>query len=405
MKAVVWHGVGDIRVDEVPDCGISEPTDAIIEITTSALCGTDLHFVRGTMSGMVEGTILGHEAVGVVREVGAQVRNLRAGDRVVIPSTIGCGYCSYCRAGYFAQCDNANPKGPSAGTCFFGGPQPTGPVDGLQAEYARIPFANIGPVPLPDSVTDEQAIMLSDIYPTAWFGCRLAEVAHGDTVLVLGAGPVGQFVITSAFQQGAGRVLCVDGNSSRLEQARLRGAEVVDFNSEDPVAVVKELTGGIGVDCVVDAVGVDAQRPKRGPAADTAAEEAESFDREREEVAPQQNPDGDAWVPGDAPSQALRWAVEMVAKAGRIAIVGVYPPQMTRFPLGEAMNKNLSLKMGNCNHRRYIPGLVDLVRTGAIDPSTVLTQITDVPSVLDAYATFDQREAGWTKVALNPRGA
>jgi threonine dehydrogenase-like Zn-dependent dehydrogenase len=402
MKAVVWHGVGDIRLDDVPDPTIQDPTDAVVEITASGICGTDLHFVRGTMSGMVAGTILGHEAVGVVREVGPGVRNLRPGDRVVIPSTIGCGYCSYCRAGYYAQCDNANPNGPAAGTSFFGGPQTTGPVDGLQAQYARIPFANVGPVWLPDEVGDDAAILLSDIYPTAWFGCRLADVSQGDTVLVLGAGPVGQFAVTSAFQQGAGRVLVVDGITSRLDQARARGAEAIDFNAEDPVAVVQELTGGTGVDRVVDAVGVDAQRPKTGPAAEAAAEQAGTFDQERSQVAPEQNPHGDTYVPGDAPSQSLQWAVEMVAKAGSIGVIGVYPPQMTSFPTGAAMNKNLSVKMGNCNHRRYIPRLLDLVRTGAIDPATVLTQVEDMPDVLQAYETFDHRESGWTKAVIAP---
>ena len=401
MRAVVWHGVGDIRVDDVPDPAVREDTDAVIRITTSALCGTDLHFVRGTMAGMVEGTILGHEAVGVVEEVGAGVRNLRPGDRVVVPSTVGCGVCSYCRAGYYAQCDRANPNGPAAGTCFFGGPQTTGPVDGLQAEYARIPFANVGPVWLPDEVTDDQAIMLSDIYPTAWFGCRLAEVSRGDTVLVLGAGPVGQFAVTSAFQQGAGRVLVVDGIESRLEQARRRGGEAVDFNSEDPVEVVQELTGGIGVDRVVEAVGVDAERPKRGPAAAQSEEQAATFEQERSQVAPDQAPDGDTWVPGDAPSQALQWAVQCVAKAGTIGIIGVYPPAATSFPIGQAMNKNLTVKMGNCNHRRYVPRLLDLVRTGAVDPASVLTQDQALPSALDAYATFDRRESGWTKVAFD----
>jgi threonine dehydrogenase-like Zn-dependent dehydrogenase len=401
MKAVVWHGVGDIRLDEVPDPSIQDPMDAVVRITTSALCGTDLHFVRGTMSGMVEGTILGHEAVGVVEEVGPGVRNLRPGDRVVVPSTIGCGYCSYCRAGYYAQCDNANPNGPAAGTCFFGGPQTTGPVDGLQAELARVPFANIGPVWLPDSITDDQAIMLSDIYPTAWFGCRLAEVADGDTVLVLGAGPVGQLAITSAFQQGAGRVLVVDGIQSRLEQARARGAEAIDFNREHPVEVVQELTGGIGVDRVVDAVGVDAQRPRSGPAADEADEHADTHDQQRAQVAPEQNPQGSTWVPGDAPPQALEWAVQAVAKAGSIGVIGVYPPQMTAFPTGAAMNKNLTVKAGNCNHRRYLPHLVDLVRTGAVDPSSLMTQLEDIPDVLDAYASFDRREQGWTKVVLD----
>src|SRR4051794_33343973 len=175
MKAVVFHGVGDIRVDDVPDPVLQEAEDAIVRLTASAICGTDLHFVRGTMSGMRPGTVLGHEAVGVVEELGPRVRNFNVGDRVVIPSTIGCGACAYCRAGYYAQCDNANPNGRDAGTAFYGGPEPTGPFDGLQAEYARVPFAHTNLVPIPEGVTDEQAVMVSDIFPTAWFGARLAE--------------------------------------------------------------------------------------------------------------------------------------------------------------------------------------------------------------------------------------
>nr|MDT0664303.1 alcohol dehydrogenase catalytic domain-containing protein [Micromonospora sp. DSM 115978] len=186
MKAVVYHGPADIRLDDVDEPKILEPTDAVVRITASAICGTDLHLVRGTMPGMKEGTVLGHEAVGVVEEAGDGVRNLRPGDRVVVPSTIACGTCSYCRAGYYAQCDNANPHGSAAGTAFFGGPETTGPFDGLQAERARIPYANVGLVPIPDGVSDDQAIMLSDIYPTGWFGAELAEVGDGDTVAVYG---------------------------------------------------------------------------------------------------------------------------------------------------------------------------------------------------------------------------
>jgi threonine dehydrogenase-like Zn-dependent dehydrogenase len=399
MRAVVWNGIGDISIEEVPDPTIQDPTDAIVEITTSAICGTDLHFVRGTMGPMQAGTVLGHEAVGAVREVGPGVRNLRVGDRVVIPSTVACGSCSYCRAGYHAQCDRANPNGPDAGTCFFGGPEATGPVDGLQAQYARIPFANVGPVWLPDEVTDHQAIMLSDIYPTAWFGARLAGVTDGDTVLVLGAGPVGLFAITSALQQGAGRVLAVDGVPSRLAQARARGAEVIDFNAEDPVEVVKELTAGIGVDRVIDSVGVDAESPQSGPAVPDR-DQADVFTAEREAIAPETATDGTTWKPGDAPSQALQWAVEAVAKAGTIGVIGVYPPTMTSAPFGAAMMKNLTIRSGNCHHRRYIPHLVDLVRTGAIDPASVLTQEVELPSAVDAYEMFDRRHTGWTKVTL-----
>ena len=224
MKAVVWHDVGDIRLDDVPDPRIEQPTDAVVRLTASAICGTDLHFVRGTMSGMKPGTILGHEGVGIVEEVGADVRNFDIGDRVVICSTIACGTCGYCRSGYFAQCDKANPNGPSAGTSFFGGPAETGPVNGLQAERARIPFAATTMVKLPEQVSDDQAILISDIFPTGWYGAILAEVSNGDTVAVFGCGPVGQFAIASAILQGAGRVIAVDKHEDRLAMARRQGA-------------------------------------------------------------------------------------------------------------------------------------------------------------------------------------
>jgi threonine dehydrogenase-like Zn-dependent dehydrogenase len=326
MKAVVFHDVGDIRLDDVPEPKIQAPTDAIVRLTASAICGTDLHFVRGTMPGVRSGTVLGHEGVGVVEEVGPGVRNMRPGDRVVIPSTIGCGTCSYCRAGYYSQCDRANPNGPQSGTAFFGGPESTGPFDGMQAEYVRVPFASTGLVKLPDEVGDEQAIMLSDIFPTAWFGARMAEVGDSDVVAVFGCGPVGQFAILSAMLQGAGRILTFDHVPSRLEAAKRQGAEVIDFDAEDPVQAIAEPIG----------------------------------------------------------------------------IIGVYPPQSREFPIGQAMNKNLTLKMGNCNHRRYLPRLVTMVRSGAVDPGNVLTQVKDATSAIDAYRSFDRHEAGWIKVELLP---
>ncbi|MER6325639.1 zinc-dependent alcohol dehydrogenase [Streptomyces coelicoflavus] len=400
MKAVVWKGLGDIGLEDVPEPEIKDPYDAIVRITTSAICGTDLHFVRGTMPGMQEGRILGHEAVGVVEEVGSGVRNLRPGDRVVVPSTVACGVCSYCRAGYYAQCDNANPGGRLAGTVFFGGPQAAGGLDGLQAEYARVPFAHVGLVPLPDTVDDAQAILLSDIYPTSWFGARLAEVGDGDTVAIVGAGPVGQAAIACARLQGAGRIIVVDGVGDRLDMARSQHAETVDFNAEDPVEAVRELTGGIGVDRVIEAVGVDAQKPSHGPAADAAAAQAEEFGHERSEAAPEQNPDGATWVPGDAPTLAARWAVQMVAKAGTVGTIGVYPPQVQHYPFGEAFMKNLTLRMGNCNHRRYVPHLVSLVASGSLDPTPLVTRWGDTRNAVEAYRRFDRREAGWTKVVL-----
>lgn len=402
MKAVVWHGTGDIRLDDVPAPRIEQPTDAIIRLTASAICGTDLHFVRGTVSGMKAGTILGHEGVGVIEELGDLVRNFEIGDRVVVCSTIACGTCAYCRAGYYAQCDNANPNGPGAGTSFFGGPAETGPVDGLQAERARIPFASSTLVKLPPEVTDDQAILISDIFPTGWFGAKLAEVSDGDTVAVFGCGPVGQFAIASAMLQGAGRVIAVDKHEDRLAMARRQGAFCVNFEKEDPVEAIRKFTGGIGADRVIDAVGVDAMHAHEGPAK-PSDEQNEKFQAAQKAVAPDQHPHGDTFRPGDAPDQALQWAVQAVAKAGTLGIIGVYPPAAERFPIGIAMNKNLTIKAGNCNHRAYVPRLVEMVRAGVIDPVSVLTKVEPLTNVIDAYERFDRREAGWIKTELKPQ--
>ncbi|MDX3911112.1 MAG: zinc-dependent alcohol dehydrogenase [Sphingobium sp.] len=401
MKAVVWRGIGDIRIEDVADPQIEQPTDAIVRLTTSAICGTDLHFVRGTFSGMKEGRILGHEGVGVVEAVGDMVRNLEVGDRVVIPSTIACGHCSYCRGGYYAQCDNANPGGKRAGTAFFGGPEAAGGFNGLQAEKARIPFANVGLVKLPDEVTDDQAIMISDIFPTGWFGADMAEIEEGHTVAVFGCGPVGQFAIASARLMGAGRIIAIDNREDRLAIARRQGAEIVNFEREDPVATIVELTGGIGVDRAIDAVGVEAEHAHGGPAAGQAEEKAALFAQEREQTAPEHR-DEAPFVPGDAPSQALRWAVDALAKAGTLSIIGVYPPTVESFPIGQAMNKNLTIRMGNCNHRKYIPHLIDLVREGVVDPAALLTQDAELTGAIEAYEQFDARKPGWLKVELEP---
>jgi threonine dehydrogenase-like Zn-dependent dehydrogenase len=402
MKAVVFHGIGDIRFDTVADPSIRDPGDAIVRLTASAICGTDLHMIRGTFAGMKPGTILGHEGVGVVEEVGRGVRNLKRGDRVVIPSTIACGNCSYCRSGYTAQCDDANPNGPMAGTAFYGGPAPTGPFDGLQAEFARVPYAFHNLVRLPQDVTDDQAILLSDIYPTAWFGAECAEVGDGDVVAVWGCGPVGLFSVLSAFQKGAHRVIAVDGHEDRLERARMLGAETVNFNKENPVEAIKELTRGIGPDRAIDAVGVDSEMPKEGPAAEQAKKMAEQFRQEVKTIAPDAKPQGGQWQPGDAPSQALTWAVETLAKAGTLGIIGVYPQTDRFFPIGAAMNKNLTVNMGNCNHRTYIPKLLEMVDGGTVDPTQVLSHVEPMSDVIEAYKQFDLRRPGWIKVELRP---
>ncbi|MDQ2865840.1 MAG: glutathione-dependent formaldehyde dehydrogenase [Candidatus Eremiobacteraeota bacterium] len=382
MKAIVFHGVGDIRLDDVPEPKIKDEYDAIVRITASAICGTDLHFVRGSFSDVEPGTILGHEGVGVIEELGKGVRNMNVGDRVVIPSTIACGSCSYCRSGWYSKCDNANPNGPLAGTAFYGGPKATGPFDGLQAEYARVPYANVGLVKLPSDVSDDQAILLSDIFTTGYFGADMAGIKPGHTVAVFGCGPVGQFVIASAQMLGAGRVFAIDNHKDRLRMACAQGAEVIDFTADDPVKVLRELTGGSGPDSVVDAVGIDAV----------------GIDA----MSKRQSPHEGNWKPGDAPSQVLEWAVDAVAKGGHISIIGVYPPTATTFPIGKAMAKNATIRSGDCPHRRYLFEAVSKVSRGDIDPQKILTEREPISDAIEAYKAFDARSPGWIKVELLP---
>lgn len=376
MKAVVYYGVGDIRLDEVDEPKIQNDQDAIVQLTASAICGTDLHFIRGSMPALPKGKILGHEGVGIVHEVGKAVRNLKPGDRVVITSTIACGYCSYCRAGYYSKCDNANPNGPE-NTAFFGGPEQAGPFNGLQAEYARVPFASVNAVKLPDEVSDDDAILLSDITPTAYFAAEMAKIRRGHTVAILGCGPVGQMAIASAKMMDAGRIFAVDAEPARLDIARNQGAEVIDYSKEKPPQVIKEMTGGIGVDCVIDCIGIDADRtPRHG--------------------------DGKQWRAGDAPDMPLTGALEMIAKAGTLSIVGLYPEGFKGFDLGKAFGKNITVRMGDCSHRRYLPHLLRAVASGSLRPSHILTQRTGFADAIEAYQAFDRHEQAWLKVELVP---
>ena len=404
MKAVVFHGAGDIRLDTVPEPKVEKPSDVIVRLTASAICGTDLHMVRGTMPGMVPGTILGHEGVGIVEAVGKEVRDIKVGDRVVIPSTICCGRCSYCQSGYHSQCDNANPNGARAGTAFFGGPATTGPINGLQAEFARVPLADPTLIKLPPELTDDQAVLLSDIFPTWYFGADLAEIKPGDTVAVFGCGPVGLFAVVSAKLLGAGRVFAVDTLPDRLAKAQELGAETIDFNKESPVERLKERTNGVGVLRAIDAVGVDAYRPEGGPAYAGSRVMKSQFKEEQKEVLLEGSGAtwGGQWMPGDAPSQVLQWGVQALAKAGTLAVIGVYPETMTRFPIGMAMLKNLTLQMGNCPHRKYIPRLINAVVAGKADPLKVLTEVEPMTDAIAAYKAFDKRRSGWVKVELKP---
>lgn len=401
MKAVVYRGVGDIRIEQVPEPTITCSTDAIVRLKASAICGTDLHFIRGTVPGLRPGSILGHEGIGIVEELGSDVRNLRLGDRVVIASTIACGSCVYCRDGYFSQCDRANPNGPRAGTAFFGGPESAGGFPGMQAEMVRVPFAHVGLVRLPDDVSDDQAIMLSDIAPTGYFGAELAEITVGDIVAVFGCGPVGQFAIACAKLRSAARVLAIDTIPDRLAMAREQGAEVIDFNAEDPVQALVRLTDGSGPDRIIDAVGIDADRASNGPAAAQAREQAQRFRQQVSDISQDQaDPQRSEWRAGDAPSQVLEWAVEAIAKAGTLAIIGLYPLTASTFPIGLALQKNLTIKGGNCPHRRYIPKLISLIQAGSLRPERILTRHEHLPGALAAYHAFDRREPGWVKVEL-----
>lgn len=402
MKALVFHDIGDIRLDNVKEPTIENKNDALIRITTSAICGTDLHFVRGTAGPMKKGTILGHEAVGIVEEVGKGIRNLNKGDRVIIPSTVACGYCRLCRQGFFSQCEEANPNGPEAGTAFFGGPKDSGPLQGCQAEFVRVPFANHNLVKLYADVPDDKAILLSDIFPTAYFGADIANVKPGDVVVVIGCGPVGQFAIASCKLRGVSRIFAIDSVPSRLALAREQGAECINFNEEDPIEFIKEATQGSLANVVIDAVGVDAQCPSHGPAAKESAEHKSEFHKELTEIAPKTHTEGKNWMPGNAPSQVLRSSVDLAGKCGTISIIGVYTEKSNTFPIGKAMNKNLKIVMGNCPHRAYIPKLLQMVQAGIIDPTQILTQKEPITNVIEAYKHFDLREPGWIKVALKP---
>jgi threonine dehydrogenase-like Zn-dependent dehydrogenase len=273
----------------------------------------------------------------------------------------------------------------------------------MQAEFVRVPFANINLVKLPDCVLDDEAILLSDIFPTGYMCADLAEIHPGSTVAVFGCGPVGQFAVASAKLLNAGRIFAIDAIPSRLEMAREQGAEIINFEQEDPLEAIRGFTGGIGVDRVLDCVGVDANRPHNGKPGFLRTFKAPRFKAGQSKTTVlRENRKGDNWHPGDAPSQVLEWAVEALAKAGTFSIVGVYGEMVNTFPIGSAMEKNLTLKMGNCNHRKYIPKLLELVRSGIVDPTEILTQVEPMDDVIEAYKQFDKRTPGWIKVMLEP---
>ncbi len=407
MKALVFKNVGSIGLEEVPDASLQENTDALVTLTRSAICGTDLHLIRGTVPGMVgqhffkHGTVLGHEGVGIVEAIGPDVKHLAIGDRVIVPSTIACGHCYYCDKKIFSQCDRSNPHGPHAGTAFFGGPITTGPFDGMQAEKVRVPFADAMLIKIPDTISDDQAILLSDILPTSYMAVENAQVQPHDTVAVFGCGPVGQLAIACLKILGVQAVFAIDCVPSRLQMAQNQGAHPINFNEKDPVTELKELTNQRGPTKVIDAVGIDAKQPT----CDFFSfiknfYQRKEFRQEVKKVAPKTCPHDGNWIPGDAPSQVLRWAVEVVAKAGTISIIGVYTPLLNYFPIGKAMGKNLTIRMGNCNHRAYFPQLLEWVERGIFNPLPFITHKLPFDQIVDAYKHFDKRDDGYIKVSL-----
>jgi len=387
MKAICWHGKKDVRVENVPEPKILNKRDAIVKITLTAICGSDLHLYHGVIPSMQEGDILGHEFMGEVVEVGTDVPNLKKGDRVVVPFCIACGNCFFCRHGMTSLCDNSNPNAAAAEKLYgyssaglFGYSHIFGGYAGGQAQYARVPYADAGPFKIPDSVTDEQAIFLTDIFPTGYMAAENCNIQPGDVVAVWGAGPVGQFAIRSAFLLGASRVLVIDNVPSRLELARKSGAEPLNFDEGDVLEKLKQMTVGRGPDSCIDAVGLEAH----GTTADAIYDYAKSA----------------VFLETDRP-HALRQAIQACRKGGTISIPGVYGGFVDKFPLGVAFAKGLTLKMGQTNVHKYLQPLLDRVAKGEIDPSFVITHRMGLEEGAQGYSVFDAQD-GCIKVVLKP---
>ena len=388
MKALCWHGANDVRVDNVPDPTIINPRDAIVKITSTAICGSDLHLYDGFIPTMQSGDIMGHEFMGEVVELGSQVKNLKKGDRVVIPFTISCGSCFFCNRDLWSLCDNSNPNAGLAEKMFghspaglFGYSHLTGGYAGGQAEYARVPFADVGPLKIPDGLSDEQVLFLTDIFPTGYMAAENCDIQPGDTVAVWGCGPVGQFAIRSAFMLGADRVIAIDRVPERLQMAAAAKAEIINYEEIDAGEAVTEMTGGRGPDSCIDAVGMEAH----GTGLDALYDKAKQAVR----------------LESDRPT-ALRQVILACRKGGTVSIPGVYGGIVDKVPLGAAFNKGLTLKMGQTHVHRYLRPLLDRVQKGEIDPSFVITHRMKLDEAPHAYEIFKQKKDNCIKVVLKP---
>jgi threonine dehydrogenase-like Zn-dependent dehydrogenase len=390
MKALCWYGKEDIRVETVPDPQITDPRDAIIRITATAICGSDLHLYDGYMPTMEKGDVLGHEPMGEVVEVGSAVKNLKPGDRVVVPFAISCGTCYFCQKGLFSLCDTSNPNAEMARKVMgqspaglFGYSHMLGGFPGGQAEYLRVPFADVGPIKIPDGLTDEQVLFLSDIFPTGYMAAENAQIEQGDTVAVWGCGPVGQFSIQSAWMFGAGRVIAIDRVPERLAMAEEHGkAETINFDQDDVYDRLMEMTNGRGPDRCIDAVGAEAHA---GGSFDALLDKAKAS----------------VMLGTDRP-HVLREAIMCCRKGGTLSIPGVYIGFLDKIPFGAAMNKGLTMKMGQTHVQRYTTPLLRKIEDGTIDPSFVVTHRVSLEAGPEMYKTFRDKQDGCIKVVLTP---
>ncbi len=390
MRALRWHGKHDIRCDNhVPDPSIEDPRDAIIKVSSCAICGSDLHLYDGFMPGMQHGDIMGHEFMGEVMEVGSANKKLKVGDRVVVPFTIVCGECDQCRRGNFSVCERTNRNKDVADKVFghttaglYGYTHLTGGYAGGQAEYVRVPYADVGPVVIPNGLTDEQVLFLGDILPTGWQAAAQCDIQPTDTVAVWGAGPVGQFAVRSAVMMGAEQVICIDNVPERLSMARAGGAITINFDEESVLERLKELTRGKGPEKCIDSVGMEAH----------AARSIDSmYDRAKQAL----------MLESDRP-HVLREMIYVCRPAGIISIPGVYGGMIDKIPFGAAMNKGLTFRMGQTHVNRWTDDLLRRIQEGEIDPSFVITHSVSLEQGPEMYKTFRDKHDGCIKVVLKP---
>ncbi len=389
MKALVWHATNDVRVERVPDPTILNPRDAIVRITSTAICGSDLHLLDGYIPTMQAGDILGHEFMGEVIEVGKENQKLKVGDRVVVPFTIACGNCFFCQKDLWSLCDNSNPNAWMAEKLYgyttsglFGYSHLTGGYAGGQAQYARVPFADVGPLKIPAGIPDEQVLFLSDIFPTGYMAAENCDIQPGDVIAVWGCGPVGLMAVKSAWLLGAGRVIAIDSVPERLRMAREKcGAEIINFEKEDVFDQLKTMTGGRGPDGCIDAVGMEAH----GATLDAYIDKVKAA----------------AFLATDRPN-ALRQAIHSCRKGGIVSIPGVYGGFLDKVPFGAAFQKGLTLRMGQTHMMRYMKPLLDRIERGEIDPSFVITHRLPLDSAAEAYKLFRDKQDECIKVVLKP---